>query len=405
MGTNVQAKRLKVVTVDDFFNYLSSNNTVIIENKIDLKGRTIILGPNSTLQFKKGGALYNGSISIREKCRIKDGFFIVNDDYSLNDVIIVRGNGCRISNTVIDGGNSRTRFGITVFESVQTNINNCIIKNIGTGENNTAGIRMQGNCSNSVIDYTSIDNITATTNASGIVIQSSDNGNNYSNEIKITNCRISRITPEADGDGIKILQNHKNANHIIKNCEFVDCAKRAIKIQGFGVRCISNYVNGGCSESVIDYQNGDCHINGLEAINLGYVYAGIYIQGSGGSIYINKVDIKADNTEKQYVKGIKIKRADWDNNNRIKKIDIRNCNISNFYQAFSIEGFDFIEDVRINDCFFSSVSHPFYIGTHVEKLSVLQSKDRNIGGDRSSVFFPSIETCKESKIDIKVVRE
>lgn len=208
-----------------------------------------------------------------------------------------------------------------------------------------------------------------------------------------------------DGDGIKILQNHKIANHLIQDCDFIDCAKRAIKIQGLGVKCVDNYVSRGCSESVIDYQNGDCHINGLKAENLGYVYAGLYVQGSEGSISIKNVDIRAENIEKKYVRGIKIKRAEWDGNNQINAIEIVNCRISDFYQTLYIEGFDKIEEVRVKGCTFSSVTHPVFINAQVEKIEVFRSKDKNLGGNRSSLYFPSIDMCKKTRINIKEERE
>ena len=404
-STPLEAKIIIVESIESFALSYDGWNTYVVESPIDFQGRSVELGPHSTIQFKNAGAVYNGIVTVGEKSKINNGVFIVEDRYTINDVIIIRGQGCTVYNTIINGKKSSSRFGISVFDSPNTRIKSCIIENIGSGEDNTAGIRLQGNCSNSVVVNTSIDNITAKTNASGILIQSSGNGQHFSCGIKIINCRVSRITPVADGDGIKILQNHRTADHVIKNCEFIDCAKRAIKIQGLGVRCLNNHVNGGCYESVIDYQNGDCCIDGLNAINLGYVYAGIYVQGSEGPVYINNVNIKANNTEKQYVRGIKIKRAGWDINNRIKSVKISRCEFSDFYQTFSIEDFDYIDRMKIYDCCFCSVAQPIYIGSSVGKIYVLRCIDRNIGGNRASLYFPDLDTCKESKIDIKEVRK
>lgn len=378
-------------------------NTYVVESPIDFHGRSVELGPHSTIQFKNAGAVYNGIVTVGEKSKINNGVFIVEDRYTINDVIIIRGQGCTVYNTIINGKKSSSRFGISVFDSPNTRIKSCIIENIGSGEDNTAGIRLQGNCSNSVVSNTSIKSVTAKTNASGILIQSSENQNSYSQGIRILRCKISHITPVIDGDGIKILQNHKIANHLIQDCDFIDCAKRAIKIQGLGVKCVDNYVSGGCSESVIDYQNGDCHINGLKAENLGYVYAGLYVQGSEGSISIKNVDIRAENIEKKYVRGIK--RAEWDGNNQINAIGIMNCRISGFYQTLYIEGFDKIEEVRVKGCTFSSVTHPIFINSQVEKIEVFRSKDKNPGGNRSSLYFPSIDMCKKTRINIKEERE
>ena len=399
--TGAEAKNVKVYSIDDFYNNLSQKNNYIICSTIDFKGHSIALPAGSNITFESNCSVLNASIALNGESTIRNGSFYVETGIVINDIIVVRGNHNCIANTTINGGKSNTRFAISAFNAKNTIIKSCSISNIGHNENNTAGIRFEGDCSHSVIKRTRIDSIVAFSNSSGITITQISKDKLFSQNVEVVRCIISNISPSVDGDGIKVLQNHLPANHIIRDCSFINCAKRAIKIQGRGVRCKNVYVSEGCSEAIVDYQNGDCHIVGLKAENLLNVYAGIYIQGSEGAIVLKKVNIEANNTEKKYVRGIKIIKSSWDANQIIHSVCIDRCMISGFYRVLSVDGFTAIDSLTISNCSFASVVNPIEINTKVSYLVIKSVFDSPLGKDRKSISFPLIGECKDSFIDIR----
>ena len=54
---SAEAKRIIIITKEDFLHNSRAGSTYIIETPIDCAGRTFVLPPKSNLLFKKGGII------------------------------------------------------------------------------------------------------------------------------------------------------------------------------------------------------------------------------------------------------------------------------------------------------------------------------------------------------------
>lgn len=236
----------------------------------------------------------------------------------------------KVNNLTFEGIN--TPQCINIYDSLNCEINSIKIDNfIGAI---ASGIRLYKNCSNAKIINCTIENILGTNVGYGILVEQ-DEILNHSEFITIKDCYIKNIQPSEDGDGIKFLQKDCNNYVTIDNCTFVDCAKRAIKIQGNHNNVLNCKCIGGMTYTSIDFQTGNgilkncyCEFNGL-------TYTGISLKGKNNEVdgLIIKSNIVTTNSKAIIIEEPKI--IQLEDNGFLK---LNNITINGFSKALEFVG-------------------------------------------------------------------
>lgn len=305
----------------------------------------------------------------------------------------VKGNGAQI--------------GIKLENCLRPTISHVNLLDIGTAEQeDTAAIRMLGDCSGFSVDRCYISGVNAGVvssdgfiHAYGIQVNRLGSSNAYSQTGNISGCSIENVAgtdsadTKADGDGIFInnppyMDDSGNVNWrddiniTIDNCTINNCKKRGIKLASVGVKVHNAYVDGEMWYAGIDCQYGHADIEGCTVINTSDYNGSITsaIVASEGGVRVRKSTIKAPYGEYTYHPGIRFNKrlpasvvpdtVPWDDiyiedcyfdkvSRAVygyvsdetapvpaKGIHIKNCRIGDFNQARAVE---------ISDTMFSSI--------------------------------------------------
>lgn len=282
--TEEYGKVKKNVLLQDMIN--KPNTIYEIRYDFDLNNQEITIPEGCVLDFQ-GGSFRNGYIVGSESALpILNGYFE-------NISITFKNGSLFIKDTYFEGSNKK-QYAIkgynTKIITYNVNISNYGNKNIS----NSNGIWLLGNCSESIIEKTNIENIVAITNASGIQFTIKTDNDSISKNFRILNCNIKNINGiEDDGDGIKIINSDifkyysQYSNSIIQNCNFYNCSKRAIKIQGVGIKVRDIYIKGDCSFAFIDFQRAEAYAENIKCV--GNTYRGINSSGVRNNVYLNNI--------------------------------------------------------------------------------------------------------------------
>ena len=124
--------------------------------------------------------------------------------------------------------------------TTRVRIVNCHIHNVNTTAT-ARGVFINDECHDVEIVDSFIYDIISTTVARGVNVNVNDDPELPLRGIRIHNTRFDNILPIGDGDGVYVNVSEALHNDIeISRCSFRRCAKRAIKIQGRGVRVVDN---------------------------------------------------------------------------------------------------------------------------------------------------------------------
>lgn len=246
-------------------------------------------------------------------------------------------------------GKSMCNRALSVWESKYCNITDVKIQNVGNSSiNNTGGIELIGECSNSTIRNCKLFNIISNAIAFGISVEMNES------EIQpqhclIDNCLIDTVSPSSDADGIKFLMKNKPSYSTISNCTLLNCDKRALKLQGQFINVFNCYCEGKMSYSAIDFQNGrgsasDCTIKFTECAYLGIAICGRDVLLKNIKIY-NTNNTTGNN-------GIKITPLSTDPSDTLGEIILDNIYLNDFDTPISASSGNItnIKNLKIVNC-------------------------------------------------------
>lgn len=384
-------------------NYLT---WVIVDETTDLS--TVSFKENSIYYFKKG--TYSvGQIDISGIRNI--AFLLQEASIECSGNCFISAKNCpdiKIFGGNIDG-NSVAQLGIKIENCLRPTISHVTLSNIGSSSlEDTAAIRLLGDCSGFLIDNCCVDGVNSGVVSSdgyihsyGIQVNRLGSSNTYSRYGIISKCHIDNVAgtdtsdTKADGDGIFInnppyLDNDGNVvwrddiDIVIDNCTIENCKKRGIKLASVGVNVINTYVDGEMWYSGIDCQFGHAYIDNCTVVNRSDYNNSItsaIVICEGGVKVLNST-IKAPYGDYTYHPGIRF-----------------NKRLPGSVVPDTIAW----DDIYIEDCFFDKVSRAVYgyvsgdtspipsKGIHIKNIHIGKFNQAR-AVEISNTMFSSIET-------------
>jgi len=178
--------------------------------------------------------------------------------------------GIRIEKIKLNGGKVAC-LGMIIYSCPDATIDGATVAGIG-GWSKVGGISERGDCHNMIVRKCRFENIAADGDdgaAYGVAFSPRD-GRKNSQHVLITDCQFKNISPVGDADGIKFFNRGDDHCAIIQNNTFVDCLKRAIKIQGNHVLIQGNSITGSKFDAIGCQVGNRRTIIGNTIVNGGY---------------------------------------------------------------------------------------------------------------------------------------
>lgn len=378
---------------------INEPNTIYeIRYDFDLNGGTINIPNDCVLQFN-GGCLKNGSVySSGTSLSIYAAHF-VKCSLQVNNCSLY------VYSSNFDGENEK-QYAIRC-EGTKAYIDNVVIENYGNEQiNNANGIWLVGDCSFSNILRSSINNIIAKTNASGIQFVISNKSDNLFKNCRIIDCTIQNIKGvDNDGDGIKFIGSDDEkyylqySNSLVQNCNFYNCSKRAIKVQAAGVKVKDIYIEGDCSFSFIDFQRAEAYAENIKCV--GNTYYGISSSGIRNKVYLNNIQFDFDYKEDKLCLPIIVSLDNTFNNESLFKdkhiyindVIIKKCT-NKEYSAIKVENLN-SEKITVDNLYINNIL-VYQSATYTPNISL-----RNINV-KSAVITNAIN--KDTGVEFRVER-
>jgi len=181
----------------------------------------------------------------------------------------------KISKITIDGDSEASR-AIDLYKSPDFIISKCRVLNIGDGSVAVAAIYIAPECHRGKIVANHIENVVGTASRA-IEINNFRDNTTLSSDIIIANNTIKDISPVTDADGIFFSQANKYSNGLVEGNIFINCYKRAVKIQTDGVTVEGNKIYrtvAGAGYSAVSAYGNDITIenNKVKVTNGWYTY-------------------------------------------------------------------------------------------------------------------------------------
>lgn len=304
------------------------------------------IGGEATVCFRPG-VYHVRPLELKDKHHVT--FFLGDATIVCTGENFLKATGCdhlRIEGGMIEG-TDETDVGVELSGCRMFRAHGVRIANVGRAHTvGGSGIRMIGDCTGFCLDQCVFEDISAGQvsdpegddwiHAYGVLVNRSENSEEYSQRGVIRNCEFRRVagidqkdaegnvTKKADGDGIYIQQypyrdddgelRRTDVQILIEDCSFEECKKRGVKANSRGVTMRRCRFDGEFWFAPIEFQQGyglveDCRIVNRSAYDGGTV-AGIVLDEGGVTIrdsYINCAH------EDGFYNGIVLDGRNWGN--------------------------------------------------------------------------------------------
>lgn len=260
--------------------------------------------------------------------------------------------------------------GIEIEDSPNFLFDNITVSNIGNAliENNV-GILVSVRNNNSRILNCTVKNVIGTSVATGINVDNYKDPTSGSQYLLFDNCYIENIQPPEDSDGIKFLQNSVDVHAVVRNCRFIDCAKRGIKSQSNYVTSENNYFLNGMSLGAIDFQRGYGKSINDTAIAI-TTEPDRFIAISGNNVSVIGATLVSERNTGGLVDGILINNVSGVSAMDTVVIERVKTKGMRFPIQFTTDSMS-INILRIKDCEFEDFSGTYVIPTPVPTINTL----------------------------------
>ena len=257
-------------------------------------------------------------------------------------------NGATFNNAWIDGDN-KCKLGIYLYICNDVTLNSCTIENINGNWDSqisaAAGVRVR-TCANFTMTGGYIKNIVNTgtdlaQEAAGILFTNIDNTTKCYNAV-VDGVEFREIKAVNDADGIKFLTGGVDVASYVRDCNFYECYKRAVKVQNDNVQISGIYAENSSMDTNI---NGSYLVDFQQSYNSSLINSELHVAGrnlagvdvSGQNLLIENVDIYLTRKTNQsgtfgyQVWGI---RKQGDAVDFMRSVTLRNINIyGDFYDG------------------------------------------------------------------------
>jgi hypothetical protein len=222
---------------------------------------------------------------------IGDGAILQNDSDRSFGTVIISGDHVTLEGFVFDGQNTSLNTLLVSDTASNVTIRNCEIKNCAqqAGDATFAvGILVQNGSEDVSVERCYIHTITASITgiARGILGSGYETASTHFYRLDVKDCWFEDITPDTDGDAI-VFQPDDLTDDIhssVINCRFVNCAKRAVKIQGNNVTVIGGHITlPATGYAGVSVYASRCQVRGI-TMSGGYALHGIDIGATGSSV-------------------------------------------------------------------------------------------------------------------------
>ncbi|MHB9139432.1 MAG: LamG domain-containing protein [Victivallaceae bacterium] len=211
-------------------------------------------------------------------------------------------NGATFNNAWIDGDN-KCKLGIYLYICNDVTLNSCTIENINGNWDSqisaAAGVRVR-TCANFTMNGGYIKNIVnagtdSAQEAAGILFTNIDNTTKCYNAV-VDGVEFRAIKAVNDADGVKFLTGGIDVGSYVRNCNFYECYKRAVKVQTDNVKISGIYAENTSMDTEI---NGSYLVDFQQSYNSSLTDSELHVAGrnlagvcvSGQELLIENVDI------------------------------------------------------------------------------------------------------------------
>jgi hypothetical protein len=266
-------------------------------------------------------------------------------------------------------GQTYTKWGIDIQDSEAFHFKNIKVENIGnTGINGSSGILVSLNNHRGMMINVKVKNVIGTSVATGINVDNFRDVSKGSQYLLFDNCYVENVQPAEDGDGLKILQSIMDSHSTIRNCSFINCAKRGIKAQSKYVYTKNNYVEDSWYAG-IDFQRGyGKSTNDTIVATTVAVDNMIAVSGEENHIISPTLISTAPKAETDIADGIYINNGSG--SNTIETLIIEKVKMRGLRYPFSLSGITNIDLLRIDKSDITGFSASYVIPSFTQALTI-----------------------------------